>query len=300
LKVLNLQQIDKGADAKKMKIVSVTEEWKVICKEIMDELEDGVIDDPDQCIADLSSMLLMLRLHPIAQTVEKIMWALDLDDLKEETLVDTIFRSIFAMVDTDDSKCVDKGELKRAMHILGLHTMTDEQAERIIKEFDVDNSGTIEEDEFVAWMSNTYCRPGEVDKPPVKLNGELWTPPQEGLLIVDFKADRMPPSQSEIGTDEGVLRLIENINHAATPSERQKLFDKATSNSDIFMTAAQAQKLMDICPAGEELDTITKLLPQMIDAQQSCQLVDGNLTINQIICMKKKMGPAFTVIMGNR
>ena len=276
----------------------IVDEWKIFMVKIMDELGDGVIDDPTQLNHDLTMLLKKMKLYPNTDTVDRIMWALDLTNLREETLIDTIFRSIFQMVDLDHGKSVDRGEMKRAMTLLGVR-INDDQADRIIAEYDVDKSGEIEEDEFVSWMANTYCKPNEIDKSPVRLNGERWTPPEEGLMVVDFKADRMPPSTSEVGTDEGVNRLIENIQHAATPSEREKLFDKATSNSDIFMTSGQAQKLMDICPHGEEIDTILRLLPQMLDPQQSCQLVEGNLTIDQIILLKKRMGPAFNVVLGN-
>ena len=93
--------------------------------------------------------------------------------------------------------------------------------------------------------------------------GSPWEPPDFGTLVIDFKADRLPPSETEIGSDQGISRLLFNIQHADSDAERSKLFDKATANSDIYMTAAQAQELMTVCRKGEEIPTIQKLLPQV-------------------------------------
>jgi hypothetical protein len=185
-------------------------------------------------------------------------YSLDLSHVSEESIIDTIFRSVFKIVDEDGSDRVDKREMKVAMAIFGVR-MTDDEVNRIISEYDVDKSGEIEEDEFVAWMTNTYCKPKAADKQPVKLNGVNWEVPDSGVLIVDFRADRMPPTPAEIGSDEGVKRLLHNIRLAETDAEKAKLFEKATANSDIYMTAAQAQDLMVVCGKGEEIRTIQQV-----------------------------------------
>ncbi|GMH77693.1 hypothetical protein TL16_g07497 [Triparma laevis f. inornata] len=201
-------------------------------------------------------------------------------------------------VDADGSQCVDFNETRIAMSLLAIR-VSDDEVKRIIAEFDIDKSGEIEEDEFVSWMINCYARQKEPSKPPVRHKGQPWVPPDSGTLVIDFKADRLPPAENEIGSDVGIGRLIFNIENAESDAERAKLFDKATANSDIYMTAAQAQQLMEISAKGEEIQTIQKLLPQMSDPQQCSQLVNKNLSLRQALYLRKNLGPSFGVIMGN-
>ena len=265
---IELQQGDgEGGGKSRQDSSQMQEAWKVPMKKIIDELSDGVIDEPDNCNRDIRELLSMMGLQPSIDTVDKIMWSLDLSNIKEETMFDTIFRSIFHIVDADESQCVDFNEMRIAMSLLAIR-VSDDEVKRIIAEFDIDKSGEIEEDEFVSWMINTYAKQKEVSKPPVRYKGSPWNPPDSGTLVIEFKADRMPPSLNEIGSDMGISRLLFNIQNAESEAERAKLFDKATANSDIYMTAAQAQELMTVCRKGEEVDTIEKLLPQMSDPQQ--------------------------------
>ena len=293
---LDLTQGD--SEGAQRKTVAVQEAWKKPILKIVDELDDGVIDFPDLLNKDIRELLGLFGLWPSIDTVDKIMYSLDLSNISEDSILDTIFRSVFVLVDVDCSKQVDKREMKLAMALFAVR-LKDDEIDRIISEYDVDKSGEIEEDEFVSWMINKYCKPKQADKQPVKLNGIKWEVPDGGVLLVDFRADRMPPTESEIGSDAGVQRLLHNIKHAATDAERAKLFEKATANSDIFMTSSQAQELMKVAAKGEEINTIRQLLPQLSDPQQCCQLVNSNLSLRQALLLKKQMGPAFGVVLGN-
>lgn len=152
-------------------------------------------------------------------------------NIKEETMLDTIFRSIFHIVDANGSQCVDFNEMRIAMSLLAIR-VSDDEVKRIIAEFDIDKSGEIEEDEFVSWMINCYARQKEPPKPPVRHKGQPWVPPDSGTLVIDFKADRLPPAENEIGSDVGIGRLIFNIENAESDAERAKLFDKVRARSE--------------------------------------------------------------------
>ena len=284
--------------AEKAAIKTLPQNWKLPVKKIVDELSDGVIDEPDNLNADLRELLDMFGLHPSIDTVDKIMWSLDLSVISEETILDTIFRSIFHLVDIDGSQCVDFNEMKIAMSLLAVR-VDDEQVKRIIAEYDIDKSGEIEEDEFVSWMINHYAKQKEAGKVPVKHKGQPWVPPDSGVIQCEFHAERMPPHPDEVGSDIGISRLLWLIDQTENEADKAKLFDKATSNSDIYMTAKQAQDLLDVGPKGGQIQTIRKLLPQMADPQQCCQLVHKNLAIREVLNLRKQMGPGFGTIMGN-
>ena len=290
--------LTQGDGENKVRSKEMEDLWKVPINKIVEELSDGVIDFPDLLNADIRELLGLFQLWPSIDTVDKIMYSLDLSSISEESILDTIFRSVFHIVDIDNSQQVDRKEMKLAMVLFAIK-ITDEEIDRIISEYDIDKSGEIEEDEFVSWMINKYCKQKQADKQPVKLKGSNWEIPQEGVLTIDFRADRMPPTAAEIGSDEGVKRLLHNIQHADTDAEKAKLFDMATANSDIYLTSAQAQELMASTAKGDEVSAIKKLLPQLSDPQQCCQLVNNNLTLRQALLLRKQLGPAFGVILGN-
>eukprot|EP01006_Ploeotia_vitrea_P008089 TRINITY_DN19081_c0_g1_i1.p1 TRINITY_DN19081_c0_g1~~TRINITY_DN19081_c0_g1_i1.p1 ORF type:complete len:174 (+),score=22.79 TRINITY_DN19081_c0_g1_i1:31-552(+) len=64
------------------------------------------------------------------------------------------FREVFHLFDKDGSDTIDTGELATAMRSLGM-TPTDEEVEAMINEVDVDGSGAIDFQEFLALMSRS-------------------------------------------------------------------------------------------------------------------------------------------------
>ena len=73
------------------------------------------------------------------------------------------------------------------------------------------------------------------------LDATVWF---QGPVCAQFLAEPMPPGPDLIGSDLGCEGLITNIKEARTDIERQKIFDKGIVNSDIFLTAKQAQLLL--------------------------------------------------------
>ena len=62
-------------------------------------------------------------------------------------------REAFKMFDADNSGSIDTEELKEAMQALG-QSPTDEEVEDLVRQVDVDESGTIDFGEFCQLMEN--------------------------------------------------------------------------------------------------------------------------------------------------
>ncbi|KAL9657467.1 hypothetical protein ABK040_016734 [Willaertia magna] len=64
------------------------------------------------------------------------------------------YREIFGLVDTDGGGSIERDELGTLMRTLGLKP-SDEEIDEMMKEADIDNSGDIDFNEFVAVMSKS-------------------------------------------------------------------------------------------------------------------------------------------------
>ncbi|GAB3213426.1 EF-hand domain-containing protein [Marinactinospora thermotolerans] len=62
------------------------------------------------------------------------------------------YAATFDLVDSDDDGRISAAELKRLMEVLG-EAITDERAERAVRDMDGDGDGRISLEEFAAFMS---------------------------------------------------------------------------------------------------------------------------------------------------
>ena len=132
------------------------------------------------------------------------------------------------------------------------------------------------------------------------MSGAEWVVPNEGHLSIQFVAEPMPPGPDLVGSDLGCEGLINNIKEARTDIERQKIFDKGVTNSDIYLTAKQAQTLLKECSKGmDPFDMIAKLLPQMAGPHEACMLVESQLDLHMRVRLRMRLGHLFDVLCGN-
>ena len=212
-----------------------------------------------------------------------------------------MFEGIFGMIDVDHSGTIDGQELTRCMALLGLD-FAEDQVKRVISAYDVDKSGEIESDEFVSWAMTEYLK-GDDNRRGVMMDtsaNKEWLVPHEGTLRVDFIADPMPPGADLVGSDDGISGLLKNISRADTESERQVMLSKALDNSDIFLTAKQAQTIFEHCNKGQDkLVLIMQLMPQILEPRERCELVDSVLDLYNKVKLKVKLAGQFGSITGN-
>lgn len=76
-------------------------------------------------------------------------------------------RRVFNYLDLDQSGLLDATEVKKALRRLGMIFVTDKQVMKVIREFDINNDGAIDENEFVEYFGNKW------DKRATSLMGRL-------------------------------------------------------------------------------------------------------------------------------
>ena len=217
-----------------------------------------------------------------------------------------LFRAVFRIVDADHSAQMSATEMEQCLKFLGIEC-TYRHVQRIVRTYDVDGTGVIEEDEFVQWLTGGYLarREGLRGGLLLKGTGAEWVPPEEGVLIIEFESFHLPPNRNMIGTDIGVEGLIKNIMLAPNDAERREVIDRAIENSEIYFTAKQAHMIMDACGGPAQgvstVELLIQLLPQMCNPEDTCQLLESTCTTlaDQVRIAAKIGFSFFAVLIGN-
>ncbi|GMH80133.1 hypothetical protein TrST_g12153 [Triparma strigata] len=211
-----------------------------------------------------------------------------------------VLSCVFEFTDKDGSGALNCDELLLCLAEIGVMPSR-EHIKQVIAEYDVDGAGEIEQDEFVAYMLQKYASSPPEDKPDLveAKSGNVWQVPREGKLYVEFVGVPSPPTADEIGSDEGIDSLVTNIMSAKDESDRQKLFEVATRDCKIFLTAAQAQRLVDEIKHGfQKIDAVRMLLPQLSSATEAVRFVESNLDWEGKLLLRIALGQGWKPIMG--
>jgi len=162
-----------------------------------------------------------------------------------------VLQSVFEYVDKGKSGHLDCDEMLHCLSEIGV-TPSRESVKQVIAEYDVDDTGVIEEEEFVAYMLHKYAAEAPKDRPDLveAKSGAIWQVPTEGKLCVNFVGIPSPPTSEEVGSDEGITSLINNIQAVSDEDERRKLFQVATRDSKIFLTGEQVRPSEERRTAG--------------------------------------------------
>ena len=93
--------------------------------------------------------------------------------------------------------------------------------------------------------------------------------------------------------------MIKNIEGALDEEERRKIFQVATRDSNIFLTAEHAQKLVYRCKHGySKFEAIGMLLPQMSSSQEAVRLIETNMSWKEKLKLRINMGQGWKPVMG--
>ncbi|KAH9107123.1 hypothetical protein LEN26_014399 [Aphanomyces euteiches] len=107
-------------------------------------------------LTDLHHVLLELGFHPSLAQTEVLFKKIDADNsgtIDEAELSGDLFHAVFQLIDANGSGTIDMEELRQAFVLMGAKA-TERDVEAAMCAYDVDGSGTIEEDEFVELMRN--------------------------------------------------------------------------------------------------------------------------------------------------
>ncbi|KAF0693865.1 Aste57867_15207 [Aphanomyces stellatus] len=285
----------------------------------------------------LLSVFKDLHLSPSKETLDAILarmqteWTLSMDVTE---FSDLFLHALFELTDRDGSGGIDAPELQATMARLGLD-VTDHEALRAVAQYDLDNSGTIEDFEFVEFMkaqvryqafgskkSMAGLDPNRFALRDVATN-QVWQIPVEGRLEVTFVYEREAildahDAKNRI-SDAGIAQLIRNIHlQAKNPTEKLELYYFAiadsevgrslsrertmtTTQSRILFSAAQAYELLEQCGGltkDVRVKAVGRTLFQMITAKDAHHLVSTTLNLRERAMLKVDLGNAYAVIMG--
>ncbi|KAJ1451840.1 hypothetical protein M885DRAFT_487336 [Pelagophyceae sp. CCMP2097] len=273
--------------------------WLEPCRKLVKAMKLGGCSDKA-----LTHLFHSMDLEPDPDFVRAIAAALEgvSIDGDETMVIDRCFGALFRHIDFNGSGTLDLAEMQNAFTSLGRKASA-AQAQRAINAYDVDNSGMLEVEEFVAFLSVEFL-PAPVRLPLGRLvdaaTGARWRMPQKGLLRATFAAEPraggLELQCSDLG-HEGYLRLLD----AAVPEARAKLFDLAVSNTDLFFSLRQAQQLVDRNASGRgPLATIAMCLRVMSSREDAARFVETNLSLEDRVRLRETMGPAlFDATCGN-
>ena len=207
------------------------------------------------------------------------------------------FFALFDGIDEDGSENIDVRELQRGLAQLGCVDASLEAASRIVDAFDADASGTIEREEFVQWALARFLAKAPTTLPELvdAETNKPWKVPQEGGLEILFVSDPQPPSHDMCCSDLGNEGFVRNLK-LCDPMTRARLFLRAVENTDVYFTCSQAQIL--IADGGLEEDILEKLLLVMASTDDACTLLEKNLSLDQRLRLREKMGPVFDAVTG--
>ena len=157
------------------------------------------------------------------------------DDLHEVFLYEFFF-ALFIINDVDMSGTMEVEEFIEALSNLGIHNFDIEVAKRMMSEHDVDESGSIDANEFGMIMLNEFC---QTDIPKGDLvdasTGVPWVIPSNGTCVIQLSYQCDIPSLFDIGEDYGIDNIIKSIREAKTDEQREILFQNTTSSPYFFL-----------------------------------------------------------------
>lgn len=279
-------------------------------------------------------MLNRIGLFPTDEQVARVFDQFDYNSsgfLEQREFAGFFFHAVFRLVDADGSGKIDADEVEEALKLLGLHEYREQDILEAIALLDLTGDGEMEEAEFVEFikgmlldrMTRELLQPDSgatgdgadaLVVPAVSLvdasTQKPWVIPDDGLLELDFVYDREAFATSEeahrVGkmAARGLEHLVHNVaGSLATRAERDELFLVAVRDSEMLFTAAQAHELLLACGYLESEDlrvaNVAVLLPQMLTVREAQVLVSRTLTLAQRCRLKREMGSAYSVALGN-
>jgi hypothetical protein len=224
------------------------------------------------------------------------------DDLQEVFLYE-IFFSLFVINDTDMSGTMDLDEFMETLASLGKTDYDRDAAKRLMSDYDRDESGTMDANEFGNIMLNEFCRTeiprGELVDPAT---GQPWVIPTSGNCVIQLSYQCDVPTLYDVGADHGLDNIIKSIREAKTDDQREILFQNTTSSPYFFLSFDQAQLLFEEMQILNRLplDLMASILPQIVNEEQAIKFIDTNLNETGKFHFRLKIGPLYGAFVGLR
>lgn len=302
--------------------------------------EDGGHRECCTIMQDLTSMFnFFIQKDLISNIVKQIQsnWNLELakgtvimDDLAD-VLIFELFVALFQIADADGSGLVSHEELKDIMRLLGIYLSEDEM-QRLMNDFDIDNSGQVSIDEFSNAMVAEFC---QTSIPKGELleatTNRPWEIPDSGKvsLTMNYKVEKpgvfifliIPIQQISLQIltftlhilliflfqifnvlrQEGMTATIYSLRNAKSLEQRNTIFKQIVSSPYFFLNSSHAQMLFSELSNGTDssIDLIAEILPQIVNETHACIFIDSNLNDLGKLALRVRLGNMYNAYIGN-
>lgn len=321
--LLRLAHVPEGTsqpiEIKLVRAGTKTESSRTKIRKQLEKLAKLVLDRPSQVATDgvpmLKAILDFFDLYPddgffpeILRVMVEIcqrrsLMASDAAEFREDYtggVLYHIFYAIFQIHDVDHSASMDLDEFLSAILYLGVE-FDRKYGKKLIRDFDVDKSGTIDDQEFAMIMVNEFCRTDVARGELVEQNTKKpWSVPVTGELIVEVFYQCESASIYDVSHDEGIHSVIKAIHDAPTTEQREVIFEQATTSPYYFMSAQQALMLFEEMGKHDNshLTVLSRVLPQLVTSEQCHRFVDSVLNHDGKFALRVLMGSSYNILMG--
>lgn len=221
-------------------------------------------------------------------------------DLHEVFLYE-IFYALFVINDVDMSGTMELDEFIETLISLGKSEYDRDAAKRLMGEYDRDDSGTIDANEFGTIMLNEFCRT-EIPRGELvdTATGQPWEIPSTGYCVIQLSYQCDVPTLFDIGADHGIDNIIKSIREAKTDDQREILFQNTTSSPYFFLSFEQAQLLFEEMQGLNRLplELMCNIMPQIVNEEQANKFADTNLNELGKLALRIKMGQLYCAFVG--
>lgn len=285
-------------------------------KSAIDLLFQRVDSDGSGCV-DQRELLQAMNAHGIAvagSDLSRLLQEYDYDgsgSLQAHEFSDLFFRCGFAMIDTDHSGSLDRREVSHVLTLMGINNVSDAEIARMLARYDLDNSGEIDEQEFLAFLkaeilgdsggdeecnrlSQSSMKPEMVEQWIIRdvSNRAEFALGNSGTLSVELVHNPQATedssgvisstSQTRLGrriSDAFVSKLMANVQGISkNVTEQREFLHLVLEESELLFSFQQALSLLNK-QAGtfktqrRRLEGLSRLLPQMASRHDAASLV---------------------------
>ncbi len=222
-------------------------------------------------------------------------------DLKHVILFE-IFIALFHINDVDNSGTLELDEFLEILRHLGRDHFDRTLLRNLMAFHDQDESGSIDCHEFGLIMVNDFCR---TYQPRAKINekatGKTWIIPREGHCKIVVKSECELPTIYDVGGDYGVVSIIKTLQNAKTMEQREVIFHHAITSPYYYYNSNHAQQLYEQTKGlpFHNIDVIAMILPQIVSSDQCLSFINNNLTEDEKLELRLLLGPLYNVYTAN-
>lgn len=199
------------------------------------------------------------------------------------------------------SGTMDIDEFLETLSSLGKTDYDRDAAQRLMGEYDRDESGTMDANEFGTVMLNEFCRTEIPRGELVDIStGKPWEIPITGNCIIQLSYQCDVPTVYDIGADHGIDNIIKSIREAKTDEQRDILFQNTTSSPYFFLSFDQAQLLFEEMQQLNRLplELLASILPSIVNEEQAIRFIDTNLNELGKFAFRCKIGALYGIFVG--